>query len=262
MSEAKIVAVVRGVGVLISAGQVFNLLIKDQDQFHADKDAVSAAGLRSSPWQQVDATPTRVDGQNQHSHSVCNPLHTTYQTAPTKDRLAVLDVLLHGRPRTSLLNDEALAYLSQVQVSNRTRQHLRHVPRDTVLDGLTMQRLVGQRLEQRPGDGQEPLVHGVGLMLKKAPEALDQIFPGRAVTGGMGGDGEQMGLPAAGQPADQGHQGNQMLFTMAGRPRLIEGHEAALYDMIAPRRVAHGCSSALATVASTERVAWPARHTE
>lgn len=146
MSEAKIVAVLHGVGVLISAGQVSNLLIKDQEPFHADKDAVYAAGLRSSPWQHVDATPTRVDGVNQHCHIVCNPLHTTYQTTPTKDRQAVLDVLLHGRPRTYLLNDEALGYLDQVQVSGRTRQRLRHLPRDTVLDEATMQRWLDEHL--------------------------------------------------------------------------------------------------------------------
>ena len=146
MSEPKIVAVLRGVGVVISAGQVSNLLIKDQEPFHADKDAVYAAGLRSSPWQHVDATPTRVDGQNQHCHIVCNPLHTTYQTTPTKDRQAALDVLRAGRPRTYLLNDEALGYLDQVQVSARTRQRLLHLPRDTVLDEATMQRLLAEHL--------------------------------------------------------------------------------------------------------------------
>jgi hypothetical protein len=146
MSEPKIVAVLGGVGVLISDGQVSNLLIKGQDRFHAEKDAVYAAGLRSSPWQHVDATPTPVDGVNHHCHIVCNPLHTTYQTTPTKDRLAVLDVLLHGRPRTYLLNNEALGYLDQVQVSARTRQRLRPLPRDTVLDETTMQRLLAEHL--------------------------------------------------------------------------------------------------------------------
>lgn len=146
MSEPKIAAVLRGVGVLISDGQVSNLLIKDQDQFHAEQEAVYAAGLRSSPWQHIDATPTRVDGVNQHCHIVCNPLHTTYQTTPTKDRQAVLDVLLAERPRTYLLNDGALGYLDQVQVSGRTRQRLRHLPRDTVLDEATMLRLLDEHL--------------------------------------------------------------------------------------------------------------------
>jgi hypothetical protein len=146
MSEPKIVAVLRGVGVLISDGQVSNLLIKGQDQFHAEKNAVYAAGLRSSPWQHVDATPTRVDGVNHHCHIVCNPLYTTYQTTPTKDRQAVLDVLLAGRPRTYLLNAEALGYLNQVQVSARTRRRLLHLPRDTVLDEATMQRLLAEHL--------------------------------------------------------------------------------------------------------------------
>ncbi len=40
----------------ISDGELSNLLIKDQAGFHAEKDAVYAAGLRSSPWQQTDDT--------------------------------------------------------------------------------------------------------------------------------------------------------------------------------------------------------------
>lgn len=55
-----------------------NLLIKDQDDFHAEKDAVGVctqkvyeAGLCSSPVQHLDDTQTRLDGQKQHCHVVC-----------------------------------------------------------------------------------------------------------------------------------------------------------------------------------------------
>jgi hypothetical protein len=37
---------------------------------------------RSSPWQHIDQTSTRVDGQNQHCNIVCNPLYTIYSTTP------------------------------------------------------------------------------------------------------------------------------------------------------------------------------------
>jgi hypothetical protein len=36
-------------GVQISKGEVSNLLIEKQDEFHAESDAVYDAGLRSSP---------------------------------------------------------------------------------------------------------------------------------------------------------------------------------------------------------------------
>ena len=146
MSEAKILDLLRSVGVKISAGHVSDLLIKDRDPFHADKAAVVEAGLASSPWQHVDDTGTRVNGQPQHCHILCNPLYTAYHTAPSKDRLTVLDVLRNGRPRAYLLNDEALAYLAPVPLAAATRQQLLHLPRDTVLDEASLDRLLAAHL--------------------------------------------------------------------------------------------------------------------
>ena len=107
------------VGVQISAGELSNLLIKDQGSFHAEKDAVYEAGLRSSPWQQTDDTLTRVDGENQHCHVVCNPVYTTYHTRASKERLSVLDVLRNGRKRIFRLNAEALGYLENLPWSKK-----------------------------------------------------------------------------------------------------------------------------------------------
>ena len=113
-SEPKILEFYENVGIQISEGELSNLLIKDQGRFHAEKDAVYEAGLRSSPWQQTDDTLTRVDGQNQHCHVVCNPVYTAYHTRPTKERLSVLDVLRNGRVRLFRLNTEALGYLESL----------------------------------------------------------------------------------------------------------------------------------------------------
>jgi hypothetical protein len=75
MSSPKIREVLSSVGVAISAGQVSNLLIKDQAVFHEEKAAVYEAGLRSSPWHQTDVTSTRVKGQNHACHIVATPLY-------------------------------------------------------------------------------------------------------------------------------------------------------------------------------------------
>ena len=119
-SEPKIVEFLGNIGIRISAGEVSNLLIKEQESFHAEKDAVYEAGLRSSPWQHVDDTKTRVDGQNEHCYVVCNPVYTAYHTYPTKERLTVLDVLRNGRERVFWLNQEALAYLETMKLSKAT----------------------------------------------------------------------------------------------------------------------------------------------
>ncbi|MDA0734712.1 MAG: transposase [Chloroflexi bacterium] len=146
MTEPKILEWFRQVGVQISAGQISNLLIKDQQQFHGEKDAVYQAGLASSPWQHLDDTATRVNGQNQHCHVVNNPLHTTYLTTRSKDRLSVIDVLRNGLPRRFRLGSEALRYLETAGVSGITRQQLSRLPQDWDLDEATMHRLLEEYL--------------------------------------------------------------------------------------------------------------------
>jgi hypothetical protein len=153
MSEAKILALLHSLGVLISAGHLSDLLIKERDAFHAEKAAVVEAGLASSPWQHADDTSTRVNGQNWACHLLCNPLYTAYRTAPSKDRLTVLDGLRNGRPRAFLLNDEALGYLENVQLAAVTRQQLTGLPRDTVLDQARLDRLLAAHL---PRLGKQP----------------------------------------------------------------------------------------------------------
>lgn len=139
MSEPKIAEFFAQAGIHISDGEVSNLLIKNQDEFHVEQAAVYAAGLRSSPWQHTDDTLTRVNGQNQHCHVLCNPAYTVYQTQPTKERLAVLDVLRQGRPRRFRWNREALGYLEGVPLSKATRCTLAELCSETDLDQASFQ---------------------------------------------------------------------------------------------------------------------------
>jgi hypothetical protein len=111
-------------GIQISAGQLSNFLVKGQDEFHAEKQEVCEAGLASSPFQHIDQTSTRVDGENQHCTIICNPLYTSYNTTPHKDRLSVLDALRNGRARRFRLDEEALGYLESVPLSKTTRTWL------------------------------------------------------------------------------------------------------------------------------------------
>ncbi len=124
MSEPKIRELYENMSVQISAGQLSNLLVKGQDEFHVEKEVVCEAGLGSSPFQHIDQTGTRVNGQNQHCTIVCNPLYTIYTTTPGKDRLSVLDVLRNGRARRFRLNKEALGYLESVPLLTATRNWL------------------------------------------------------------------------------------------------------------------------------------------
>jgi Transposase IS66 family len=150
MSEPKIHEFFTHLGVQIAEGTISNLLIKDQDAFHAEQAAAYLAGLRSGPWQHLDDTATRGRGQTCHCHIVCNPLHTTYRTTATKDRLTIIDVLCNGEPRSFRLDADALAYLEAAGVAQVRRQHLLHLPRDQMLDEMTLLGLLDEHL---PGVG-------------------------------------------------------------------------------------------------------------
>lgn len=76
ISEAKSLARLRGIGGLISAGHLSDLLIAQREAFHAQKAAVVEAGLARSPWQHADATSTRVNGQNWAGHIRGHPRST------------------------------------------------------------------------------------------------------------------------------------------------------------------------------------------
>ena len=150
MSEPKVAELLRSVGVRISDGQVSNLLIKDQAAFHTEKDAVYQAGLASSPWQHLDDTSTRVNGQNGYCHIVCNPLYTAYFTTTAKDRLTVIDVLTNSRPRRFVVNAEALGYVEASGLSAVRCRQLAQRADEVIMDEAQMQALLETHL---PGLG-------------------------------------------------------------------------------------------------------------
>jgi len=117
MSEPKILDFLQMGGLLMSAGQLSNMLIKDQDLFHAERAQVVQAGLASSPWQHLDSTGTRVNGINQHCHVLCNLLYTAYYTLPSKDRMTMLRVLQGGADPLFRCNDLAIELMGKLGVT-------------------------------------------------------------------------------------------------------------------------------------------------
>lgn len=146
VSQPQILALFRQAGGDLAAGTLSGWLTHEVAVFHAEKDALYAAGLRSSPFQQIDDTATRVNGQNQHCHIVCNPLYTVYHTCAGKDRLSVLDVLRNGRERSFVLNAEALTILAQLGLSAVQRSRLEKLARDQTLDEAALHTLLDTHL--------------------------------------------------------------------------------------------------------------------
>lgn len=146
MTEPRILEFFHNAGVHISAGQLSNFLIKHQDVFHAEKDAVYEAGLRSSPWQHLDDTGMRVNGQNQYCHIVCNPLYTAYFTMEKKNRLTVIDVLRNADERIFRLNEEAFDLLDIFKLPAKVIRPLKLFPQDQELSTVEFLGLLEEHL--------------------------------------------------------------------------------------------------------------------
>lgn len=109
VSEAKIHEFLENVGIKISAGTLSKLVLDRNGIFKKEKDEIQKEGLKSTPWQNIDDTGTRVNGKNGYCHIICNPLFVSYSTKPRKDRLTVLDVLM-GNPEERFYRTDSLAY--------------------------------------------------------------------------------------------------------------------------------------------------------
>ena len=110
-SQAKIRSLLTSLGVQIGTGTIARMLLVPAC-LAAEETAIRQAGLASSPYQHLDATPTRVAGVEHQCHVLSAPLYVSYTTTPTKERLAVLDVLRLGAPRSYQLNEQAWSFLA------------------------------------------------------------------------------------------------------------------------------------------------------
>jgi hypothetical protein len=100
------------IGILISAGQISNLLTKGHDAFHAEKAAVKQAGLETARWISVDDTGTRHLGSNGVTTQIGDDRFTSFDTVPSKSRLMFL-MTLRGAFQDYVINPAALLYLHE-----------------------------------------------------------------------------------------------------------------------------------------------------
>jgi hypothetical protein len=110
-------------GMLISAGQISNLLTKDHDDFHAEKAAVKQAGLETARWLSVDDTTARHLGCNAVITQIGDDRFTSFDTVGSKSRLMFL-MTLRGEFKDYVINAAALVYLHEHDASAALIDHL------------------------------------------------------------------------------------------------------------------------------------------
>ncbi len=145
MSEPKIREVLRSVGIVISAAHLSTLLIQ-QPVFAAEYEEIARAGLASTPFQHLDDTSTRVNGEEEQCHILCGPLFTLYRTTPRKDRQTVRDVLRLGAPRVYHLNRYAWTFLAASGLPAAILTALGRLPQGVDLDADTFGALLEEHI--------------------------------------------------------------------------------------------------------------------
>jgi len=144
MTQAKIREFLEQCGIRISSGQLSNLLVKKHQSWHQEKDAVWRAGLHSSDWQHLDDTATRVDGENQHCHVMCNPFYTAYFTRAAKDRLTLIHLLQGTKSPQFLLTPQTLGWLRVFATPRWAQRKIRAWPQNQPLELPQLQDLLNR----------------------------------------------------------------------------------------------------------------------
>ena len=110
VTEALLLDQLRDIGVLISAGQLNNILTQGKEAFHQEKDELLLAGIASTRQIKVDDTGARHGGHNGYSTIIGNEYFTYVVSTESKSRINFLEVL-HGGEPCYLVNSDAVDYV-------------------------------------------------------------------------------------------------------------------------------------------------------
>ncbi|MFZ4099895.1 MAG: IS66 family transposase [Chlamydiia bacterium] len=98
-------------GVLISAGQLHELVTADHGGFHKEKAEVLTAAIATGEIQ-TDDVGARHMGQNCYTNVICNDFCVILTTTDSKSRINFLEILAQGQDEY-LLNGDAYRYLEE-----------------------------------------------------------------------------------------------------------------------------------------------------
>jgi hypothetical protein len=102
-------------GVLISAGQLNNILIENKDIFIEEVAELLPVAARLEGQVQVDDTGGRHKGQNQYTTIIGNQWFSLFVTTESKSRVNFLELLQNGKEEY-VINEDTLDYISQANV--------------------------------------------------------------------------------------------------------------------------------------------------
>ena len=107
----------RTIGVLISAGQLNNILIENKDAFVEEVAELLPVAVKVEGQIQTDDTGGRHNGQNQYTTIIGNRWFSVFATTESKSRINFLK-LLQGGKEEYVINEDTLFYLTLVNVTS------------------------------------------------------------------------------------------------------------------------------------------------
>lgn len=117
VTEPLLLAQLHARGVLISAGQLNNILIQDNSLYEQEVNELLVVGIEADNQVQVDDTGGRHDGDNQYTTIIGNRWFSVFTTTDSKSRINFLK-LLQGNREHYLINEDTIAYLVQCKASS------------------------------------------------------------------------------------------------------------------------------------------------
>jgi len=111
--ENRIHKMLSDIGIIISSGEISNIILKEGEAFHQEKKDITEAGIRSSSYQHIDDTGARVGGENQHFTVLCNDYFSSFFINPKKNRLSVIGILSQKEELSFLVNPFVIGFLKE-----------------------------------------------------------------------------------------------------------------------------------------------------
>jgi len=123
----------RELGVDISSGQLSNIIIKNKERFHREKDLILSTGLRISKYINVDDTGARHNGQNGYCTHIGNEYFAWFESTPKKNRINFLEIL-RTEHTDYIINRDSIEYMAVHGLPDYQLAKLMHIKGATFSD--------------------------------------------------------------------------------------------------------------------------------
>jgi len=126
MTQGRLSALLKNMGVLISDGQISNVLLSNTEAMQEEALEILHAGLTCIDYAQMDATKSFEAGKTKATQIICTPYYSVYQTMDNKSRCSVIGALQGIAPAEIplLYNDKAVELLLTSKVPKKDQRLL------------------------------------------------------------------------------------------------------------------------------------------